>query len=117
MLADSELLKTFSVEALVTAIYLQNRSPTKPVEGKTPYEVVYGEKPNVGHLKVFGYSAYSYVPKDERQNWIPKLVSVSSWDILVIGRGTDCIIKAFAESSIVDTLYSTSLCVELRRSP
>ena len=67
MLADSELPKSFWAEALATAIYLQNRSPTKPVEGKTPYEAIYGEKPNVGHLKVFGCSAYSYIPKDERQ--------------------------------------------------
>ena len=67
MLADSELPKTFWAEALATAIYLQNRSPTKPVEGKIPYEEVYGEKPNVGHLKVFQSFAYSYIPKDERQ--------------------------------------------------
>ena len=67
MLADSKLPKTFWAEALATAIYLRNRSLTKPVEGKTPYEAAYGKKPNVGHLKVFGCSAYSYVPKDERQ--------------------------------------------------
>ena len=67
MLADSELPKTFWAEALATAIYLWNRSPTKSVEGKTPYKAVYGEKPNVGHLKVFGCSAYSYIPKDEGQ--------------------------------------------------
>ena len=49
MLADSKLPKSF---------YLRNRSPTKPVEGKTPYEAIYGEKPKVGHLKVFGCSAF-----------------------------------------------------------
>ena len=54
MLADSELLKSFWAEALATAVYLQNRSPTKPVEGKTPYEVIYGEKPKVENLRVFG---------------------------------------------------------------
>ena len=47
MLADSELPKTFWPEALTTAIYLRNRSPTKPVEGKTPYEATYGEKPKL----------------------------------------------------------------------
>ena len=75
MLTDSELPKTFWAEALATAIYLQNRSPTKPVEGKTPYEAVYGENPNVGHLKVFGHSAYSYVPKDERQKKDPVITN------------------------------------------
>ena len=66
MLADSELPKSFWAKALAIAVYLRNRSPTKPVEGKTSYEAIYGEKPKVGHLKVFGCSAYSYIPKDER---------------------------------------------------
>ena len=43
MLADSELPKSFWAEALATAIYLRNRSPTKPVEGKTPYKAIYGD--------------------------------------------------------------------------
>ena len=67
MLADSELPKSFWAEALATAVYLRNRSPTKPVEGKTPYEAIYGEKPKVKHLRVFGCTAYSHIPKDERQ--------------------------------------------------
>ena len=66
MLADSELPKSFWAEALATAIYLRNRSPTKPVEGKTPYEAIYGEKPKVENLRVFGCTAYSLIPKDER---------------------------------------------------
>ena len=61
MLADSELPKPFWAEALATEIYLQNWSMTKPVEGKTPYEAMYVEKPKVKHLKVFGYSAYSCI--------------------------------------------------------
>ena len=50
MLADSELPKSFWAEAFATATYLRNRSPTKAVEGKTPYEALYGLKPKVGHL-------------------------------------------------------------------
>ena len=60
MLADTELPKVFGLKAaFVTAIYLLNLSPIKPVEGKTLYEVIYGEKPKVGHLKVFSCSASS----------------------------------------------------------
>ena len=65
MLADSEMPKSFWAEALATAVYLRNRSPTISVEGKTPYEAIYGEKPKVGHLRLFGCTAYSHVPKDE----------------------------------------------------
>ena len=45
-------------EAVSTAVYLLNRSPTKSVEGKTPYEVWYGRKPDVSYLRVFGYVAH-----------------------------------------------------------
>ena len=67
MLADSQLPKSFWAEALATATYLRNRSPTIAVKGKTPYEAICGEKPKVRHLRVFGCTAYSHIPKDERQ--------------------------------------------------
>jgi hypothetical protein len=41
-------------EAVVTAIYILNRSPTKALEGRTPYEAWHGRKPAVSHLRVFG---------------------------------------------------------------
>jgi hypothetical protein len=33
---------------------LLNRSPTKSVKGKTPYEAWHGRKPQVAHLRTFG---------------------------------------------------------------
>jgi transposase InsO family protein len=41
-------------EAVVTAVYLQNRLPTKSLTGRTPYGAWYGRKPAVNHLRVFG---------------------------------------------------------------
>ena len=67
MLADSSLPHCFWAEALSTAVYLQNRSPTTAVEGKTPFEAWTGQKPNVGHLRVFRCAVYAHVAKDERQ--------------------------------------------------
>ena len=67
MLSDSNLPKRFWAEALSTATYIRNRSPTNAVQGKTPYEVLKGYKPNVKHLRVFGCSAYAHIPKDERR--------------------------------------------------
>ena len=66
MLADSELPKQFWAEALSTATYLYNRSPTNAVQDKTPYEAWTGNKPNVSHLCIYGCDAYAHVPKDER---------------------------------------------------
>ena len=46
-------------EAVVTAVYILNRSPTKALNGKTPYEAWHGRKPAVSHLRVFGCLAFA----------------------------------------------------------
>jgi transposase InsO family protein len=45
-------------EAVVTTIYILNRSPTKPLNGRTPYEAWHGRKSAVSHLRVFGFLAF-----------------------------------------------------------
>jgi len=54
MLADANLPIRYWAEAVFTAVYLLNRSPTKALRGVTPEEIWSGSKPNVAHLKVFG---------------------------------------------------------------
>ena len=39
---------------MTTCINVLNRSATKILRGKTPYECCYGRKPNVNHLRTFG---------------------------------------------------------------
>lgn len=41
-------------EAVTTAVFLLNRSPTKSVDGKTSFEAWHGRKPNVHFLRTFG---------------------------------------------------------------
>ena len=64
MLADSKLPHKFSAEALSTAVYLQNRSPTKAVNKMTPYEAWRDERSTLNHLRIFGCTAFVHVPKD-----------------------------------------------------
>lgn len=45
---ESELSKDLWNEAIFTATYLTNRSPTSKVKGMTPYEKWYITKPNIG---------------------------------------------------------------------
>jgi hypothetical protein len=54
------------VEAVHTAVCLRNQSPTSALDGKIPYESCYGFKPKVNHLRVFGSSCFSLVPKEKR---------------------------------------------------
>ena len=58
LLKSKNLPGTFWGEAISTAVYLLNRDPTKAVIGKTPYESIYGCKPNVSHLRTFGCVAH-----------------------------------------------------------
>ena len=67
MLHNAKLNKKYWAEAVSTAIYLKNRSPTKAVKGKTPIEVWTGRKPNLQHLRIFGCKAYAHLPKHERK--------------------------------------------------
>ena len=72
MLSSSSLPHKFWAEALSTAVYLKNRSYTKAVINMTPHEAWNGRRPSVKHLRVFGCTAYSHIPKDERSKLDPK---------------------------------------------
>lgn len=54
MLNSAALNESFWAEAVACAAYLRNRSPTKALDGKTPFEMFTGHKPVVKHLRVFG---------------------------------------------------------------
>ena len=45
-------------EAVHTAVYLLNRSPTAALDGLTPFQAWYGKKPPVHFLRVFGCVAF-----------------------------------------------------------
>jgi len=66
MLCDSQLGLSYWAEAISTAAYLCNRSPTRSLEGKTPFEAWYGSKPDLHHLKRFGCDAYLHLPPSKR---------------------------------------------------
>ena len=84
MLADSKMPPRFWAEALSTAVYLRNRSPTKSVNRMTPFEAWMGEKPNVAHLRTFGCAVYAHVPKDER-----KKLDMKTRKCVLLGYGTE----------------------------
>jgi transposase InsO family protein len=91
MLADSKLPQKFWAEALSTAVYLRNRSPTKAVQGMTPFESWTGEKADVKHFRVFRCVAYSHITKDERKKLYSK---VFSWVIAPLRKDTGFIIRS-----------------------
>ena len=68
------LPKEFWAEALSTAVYLKNRSPTSCFKNETPYERWFGYKPDVSHLKTFGCVAYAHIPAEKRSKLDKKSV-------------------------------------------
>jgi hypothetical protein len=66
----------------MTAVQLTNITPSKGSQASddgldgintTPYEIWYGRKPQVGHLRVSGFIAYRQIPKETRTD--------AKWDI------------------------------------
>ena len=53
MLTDSGLPKSLWVEAFNTATYVRNRTLTSVLDGRTPYDMVYGIKPDLADLCAF----------------------------------------------------------------
>jgi hypothetical protein len=58
MLKAKDLPGVFWGEAVTTAVYLLNRSSSKSIAGKTPYELWTGSTPSVHHLRTFGCVAH-----------------------------------------------------------
>jgi hypothetical protein len=59
-------------EAVQIAVYILNRSPTKVVQNKTPFEAWHKQKPMVNQFKVFGCIAYAHIPSQEREKFDEK---------------------------------------------
>ena len=55
------------VEAILAAVYVRNRSPTRAVPNMTPYEAFYGKRPTLGHLRAYGCLAYVHIPEKQQQ--------------------------------------------------
>jgi hypothetical protein len=58
LLKQRGMLAEFWREAVVTAVYLQNRLTTKSLAGLMPYEAWHSRKLAVSHLRVFGCRAF-----------------------------------------------------------
>jgi len=58
ILSESSLPKYFWAYVVSNACYVMNRVLIRPILKKTPYELLIGRKPNIGHLKVFGCKYY-----------------------------------------------------------
>ncbi|MCO5569463.1 hypothetical protein L7F22_023175 [Adiantum nelumboides] len=72
LMIEKNMPHCYWAEAMSTAVYVMNRTPTAAVDTVTPEERFPGKKPDLGHLKVFGCIAYVHVPDELRKKLNPK---------------------------------------------
>ena len=66
LLADAHMPIKFWPEAVITAAYLVNRTPTHAINDEIPYTKWYDERPGLHHLRVFGCICYAVIPQGVR---------------------------------------------------
>lgn len=66
MLHASGLPKFLWGEAVKHAVYLKNRTSTKALDGKTPFEIFYGTKPNLSGLPEFGCEVWVHTTEGSK---------------------------------------------------
>ena len=86
ILKDKSLPLEVWGEAINTCMYVLNRSSTKSLQGKTPYEMWSGKEPKLSHLRIFGLVLHVKNPEA-----LGKLEDRSN-DMVFVGyqRGTKC---------------------------
>ncbi|GBP78467.1 Retrovirus-related Pol polyprotein from transposon TNT 1-94 [Eumeta japonica] len=67
MMFNADLSKNYWAEAVTTAAYIINRSPTHALSDITPHEVWTGQKPDLSNIRIFGCPAMVHIPKEKRQ--------------------------------------------------
>lgn len=65
---ESKLPKTLWGEAIMHAVYVKNRTATCSLDGKTPYEMLKGKKPNVRDLPIWGTKVWVHDTSGSKLN-------------------------------------------------
>ena len=73
MMESKELNPKIHDEDINCAAYVQNISPHKALDGRTPFEAWSGQKPNVSHFRVFGSKAWDRIPPNKRNALQPQI--------------------------------------------
>lgn len=73
MMMHASVPERFWRYAVATSVYVWNRSVVADATGMTPFEAMYGRKPSLRHLGVFGCDAFVHLPKELRAPLGPKM--------------------------------------------
>jgi hypothetical protein len=73
IIAETKLLKGLWAELAHTVVYLKiEQKSTRSLKDKTPFEALYGVKPDLSHLIAVGTKAMPHIPKSKNQKLDPR---------------------------------------------
>ncbi|KAL0734178.1 hypothetical protein Bca4012_010388 [Brassica carinata] len=98
MMFQANVPKRFWSDAVVTACYLINRTPTLVLHGKSPFEVLNKYKPVLTHLKVFGCLCYVMVPGELRNKLEAKSTKENQEDLKDLTSDRASILRTILEN-------------------
>ena len=74
MLSHMQVDKVWWAEAINTAVYVTNRVPCASQPSTTPFELIFGKKPDLSEMCVFGSKGYAHVDKSKRTKLTKKAI-------------------------------------------
>ncbi|KAH9679155.1 hypothetical protein KPL71_026007 [Citrus sinensis] len=100
MLIHSKLPMSLWAEALETAYYIVNRSPSSGINFRTPYELWSGKPADYSHFRIFGFLTYAHVKQGKLEPRAFKCVFLgypAATENQTIERESGCDKKSFLE--------------------
>lgn len=67
LLTTAGMPSKFWGEAVITALYLENRLPCKTIGMRSPFELWHPRPPLYDHIQTFGCAAFTHIPHHRRQ--------------------------------------------------
>jgi Integrase core domain len=94
IMSDNQFHPKLWGEWVLTAAYIKDRTPTKSLKDKTPFEAYYGERPDLSNLCEIGCKAFVLIQNEDR----PKIYA----------RSIECVLVGYSQVSKAYRCYNTT---------
>ncbi|PKU63096.1 Retrovirus-related Pol polyprotein from transposon TNT 1-94 [Dendrobium catenatum] len=91
LLIEAHLPKALWEDALHSAVYLINRLPSRSLNKKSPYHILYEKPPSYSHLKIFGCLCYPWLRPYNKSKLSPLSISCIFIGYAPLQKGYRCL--------------------------